>query len=513
MNFLDFMREATLNLSGTSQQRITTLLEPQKDFLYANINEWNSDAKYKEMLVAQRYYTNENDIVNRKRYYIDRKGVRQEAVNLSNSKLVHPFMRKLTNQKVNHLLGKELSLQCDNQKFSEFLSSYFDIKFLAMLKRIGKDAIVNGITWAQAYYDANGILKFKRHPSHEIKAFWADADHTTLDAIIRRYEITEYLPDGVKKDVTKIEYYTSEGVWYYILGDKGLKDDPDRGGDVKGHFIVQQDMLDKDSNPLLDEYGEPIVEKIQAVWDRVPFIPFKYNSDEISLLRWIKPMVDDYDLNTSETSNNLMDIPNSIKVVKGYDGTDKNEWSQNLAIFRTAFVGEGGDLKSLETKLDVAAIDSHLDRLRKDIYEAGNGVDTQEVSLGNASGVALRFRYVDLTSDVGDMALEFSAALKEALWFIKVDLLNKGFGDFMNEEVEIVFNTDSIVNETEVIEDAMNSVGLISDETIVANHPWVTDTKAEIDRIKKEKAVKLAEMQAEMREESQFAQEPTEDEV
>ena len=107
-------------------------------------------------------------------------------------------------------------------------------------------------------------------------------------------------------------------------------------------------------------------------------------------------MIDDYDPTTSDTSNNLQDIPNSIKVAKNYDGTDKGEFTQNLAIFRTAFVSGDGDMKVIETNMDVAAIDSHLNRLRKDIYEAGNGVDTQEVSLGNASGVALKFRYATL---------------------------------------------------------------------------------------------------------------------
>ena len=105
-----------------------------------------------------------------------------------------------------------------------------------------------------------------------------------------------------------------------------------------------------------------------------------------------------------------------------------------------------GDVKALTTPLDVAALDSHLNRLRKDIYEAGSGVDTQEISLGNASGVALKFRYADLDTDTDDMANEFTASLEELIWFIKVDLLNKGLGDFLETKFDIIFNTDGIVN-------------------------------------------------------------------
>jgi len=475
--------------------KVTNLGKPQQEFLFSIINEWQDSEKRKLMLKAQDYYMNDNDIKDRKRYYIDRKGVKQEVTNLSNSKLAHPFMRKLTNQKVNYLLSKELSIQCDDENFSNALADYINKKFLKMLKNVGRDAIVNGIAWVQVYYNNLGQLSFKRIPSEEIIPFWADADHTILEAVLRVYSITRYLPDGVKKEVVKVEYHTTQGVWYFVKGDRGLEPDPDRDEGLRGHFVISQEVKDEAGQVQVDDDGNPMVQDVEATWEKVPFVGFKYNAEEISLLKWIKPLIDDYDINTSDTSNNLQDVPNSIKVVKNYDGTDKGEFVQNLATFRTAFVSGDGDMSVVETKMDIAAIDSHLNRLRKDIYEAGSGVDTQEVSLGNASGVALKFRYADLDSDTDDMASEFAASLEELIWFIKVDLLNKGIGDFTETTFEIIFNTDSIINEHEIIEDAKNSVGVISDETIVANHPWVTDTQQELDRLAKEKEAKMAEMQ------------------
>ena len=501
MFFLNYQNSA-MNEIKNKITKLSNHGRPQEEFLFANINEFQDSEKRKTMLTAQDYYKNENDIKDRKRYYIDRKGVKQEVTNLSNSKLLHPFMRKLTNQKVNYLLSKELSIQCDNELFSEALGEYINKKFLKMLKNVGKDAIVNGIAWVQVYYDYDGKLNFKRIPSEEIIPFWADADHTILEAVIRYYTIIQYLPDGVQKEVVKVEYHTPEGVWYYIKGDRGLKPDPDRGDGIKGHFIISQEVKDKEGQSQFDEEGNPIMQDVQATWDKVPFIAFKYNSDEISLLKWVKSLIDDYDINTSDTSNNLQDVPNSIKVVKNYDGTDKGEFVQNLATFRTAFVSGDGDMTAIETKMDIAAIDSHLNRLRKDIYEAGSGVDTQEVSLGNASGVALKFRYADLDSDTDDMASEFAAALEDLIWFVKVDLLNKGIGDFTEEVFEVIFNTDSIINEEEIIKSAKESVGIISDETIMANHPWVTDTQAELDRFAKEKESKMAEMQELMKQQN-----------
>lgn len=500
----DTGRQSTEMLNINSRiKRLSNSGIPQEEFLFSSIKEFEDSETRKMMLVAQKYYRNENDITERKRYYIDRKGTRQEAKNLSNSKLVHPFMKKLTNQKISYLLGKEISFQSDDEQFAQELSLYMGKKFFRVLKNVGKDSITNGIAWVQVYYNQDGNLGFKRIPSEEVIPFWADADHTELEGIIRFYSLTEYQPDGVTKEIKKIEYHTPDGVWYYVMGDRGLKPDLDaeRDGTIRGHFIISEQVLDENGQVELDESGERKTKMAQATWEKIPFVAFKYNSDEISLLKWIKALVDDYDINTSDTSNNLQDVPNSIKVVKNYDGTDKGEFVQNLNVYRTAFVSGDGDMTTITTPLDTNAIDSHLNRLRKDIYEAGSAVDTQEVSLGNASGVALKFRYADLDADADDMANEFTAALDELIWFIKVDMLNKGIGDFIETEYDIIFNVDGIVNEDEIITDARNSVGIISDETILVNHPWVKDAQRELERLKKEKEEKFQGLQDAMGEE------------
>ena len=40
-------------------------------------------------------------------------------------------------------------------------------------------------------------------------------------------------------------------------------------------------------------------------WGRIPFICFKYNDEELPLIKYIKQLVDDYDINTSDLSNQL----------------------------------------------------------------------------------------------------------------------------------------------------------------------------------------------------------------
>ena len=55
------------------------------------------------------------------------------------------------------------------------------------------------------------------------------------------------------------------------------------------------------------------------------------------------------------------------------------------------------------------------------------------------------------------------------------------------EKIDIIFNKDILINETQSIENCAKSVGILSDETIISMHPWVKDVKAEMEKIKVQK--------------------------
>jgi SPP1 family phage portal protein len=322
----------------------------------------------------------------------------------------------------------------------------------------------------QIYYNKEGKLKFKHIPSREIIPFWADSEHTKLDALIRIYEEEEYLIDSIEKRLwERIDYYTPEGVWKY----RRLK----AGGNIvalspiegEGHFKVVKDN-----------------QEIEANWNKVPFVAFKYNRNEVSLINWIKPLIDDYDTNCSDASNNLQDIPNSIKVIKGYEDSDKEEFSKNLNTFRNVFVGEGGDVTALETPTNIDEVDLHLTRVRKDIFEFGGGVDTVNKELRDVSGVALRFQYADLDMDCSEMSQQYKYSLRQLQWFINEDLKSKGV-QFDDSSSNFLFNTAVIINETETINNLAISKDMISEKSLLEHHPWVKNVEQEIQEIEKDR--------------------------
>ncbi|MDN4069252.1 phage portal protein [Paenibacillus vini] len=438
------------------------------EIVQEEVKNWEASDERRLMLTGEKYYKVKNDVLNRKRKAIGPDGKLAEVHNLSDNRIPHGFIRKLADQKIGYLLSKPFLARTKNEAYQKILDGYFDKGFRRMLKNTGKNAINAGKAWLQVYYNEAGQLAFKLLPSQEVIPLWKDAAHTELDAAIRVYEVIEYEAKQ-EKTIKKIELWNSDGVRWY----------EGSGGEFR--FVGSGEHF----TAITEEDGQLKEEAMN--WERVPFICFKYNDEEQPLIDLIKRQIDDYDRNISDNSNNLEDLPNSMYVVKDYDGTDAAEFRRNMSIFRVAFVNGTGGINAINLDIDTEAHKAHIEQLRKDIYEFGRGVDTQSERFGNSpSGIALKHLYADLDLDANDMETEFQASMEELLWFIDKHIFNTTKVDYSNEDVEFIFNRDIIINETEAVTNAKNSIGVISDKTILANHPWVTDVNEEEKQKKKE---------------------------
>ena len=80
------------------------------------------------------------------------------------------------------------------------------------------------------------------------------------------------------------------------------------------------------------------------------------------------------------------------------------------------------------------------------------------------------------------METEFQASFEDLLWFV-----NNFVGAAEEQTVDVVFNRDNIVNETEVIA-SMVSLGVeVSNKTKLKQLPFIDDPEEEQKRVEKEK--------------------------
>lgn len=89
------------------------------------------------------------------------------------------------------------------------------------------------------------------------------------------------------------------------------------------------------------------------------------------------------------------------------------------------------------------------------------------------------------------MARRFSVAIRKFCWFAARYLEIKGAGTFDPHGVKITYNKSLLINDLELSQIAASSMGIISQETIVAHHPWVDDAQAEMARLQAEQESKV----------------------
>lgn len=444
----------------TETQRLCLLLERARgagmttaEIVGSEVDEHLHSLERRLALDGEAYYRNRSDVQNKKNAFSLR----------ANTKIEHSVLRKLVDQKTNYLLAKPFTVTTGSAAYASALNAVLDDAARAVLKSLGKEAIKKGIGWIQLYFE-EGRLRFKRLPTEQIIPEWADDEHTVLDCLIRHYPQTVY--EGRQKLVLeRAELWSAGGVERFVR----------RSG---GRFLPDVELGAREAHFAID--GSPYN------WTAPPFLWVKYCEEELPLLWFVRELIDDYNWQTSLTADVLRDVANFIYVLYNYGGESMDEFVRNLRDSRAVTMRDNGKLETIQAQINIDAVNTLLERHRRDLYDLARSVDTQDPNLGDASGQALKFRYADLDMDCNDLEIEFRAMLLRMKPFLDGYFKAAGKGDFSGEEFTVTFNRDIIINETEAIANARNSVGMISEKTIVQNHPWVEDAEEELAQLHKE---------------------------
>lgn len=434
-----------------NEERVRVLIN---DFIDSNKKRW--------MEIGTRYYQVDNDIMKplTKEQREDYK---------SHNQLAHAKYKSMVDEKVSYLLSKPYTLGHHDKKYLETVKSILENLRYTVFK-LGYESSNKGIGWLQIYLDEKGELKTMIIPSEQCIPVWHDSNHDELDYMIRAY--TEVVWQGnVRVPVTSVEVWSAKDVKYYRL---------------------VNDLLVPDPRKALDEYDGPTAhyrkDGVWTNWGRVPFVPFKNNIIEFPDIKFIKSLIDGYDHSRSETANYVDDAINYLVFVYGYGGGDKGKFMRELKEYRMALLDDktesGIDIATPPT--NVTAIKEHFEQLKHDICEDGQSINKDLDKFGSApSGVALKFLYSGLELKANAMAQEYQESFVALQYFINHYLKEKN-QPVDESPIEVTFNVDMKSDETETITNCSNSRGVVSDETILANHPWVKDAEEELKKLKEQ---------------------------
>ena len=421
------------------------------------------------MMTGRAYYEGRHEILNKKRTMIEGPSTSIELKHLPNSKIVDNKFDDLVDQKVNYILGKPIEVKTDNEE----VINIFNKSMHRTLLNVAMDSYIGGKGYLYPYIN-NGKIAFKRLKPEQVIPYWHDEEHTQIDAFVYLYEVELYNIMGIREVETHVEFYTPDRISYYIYKNGSLSVNLER--DTQGHINM--------GNLWYDWGG------------RVPLICFKGNHIEQPLINRVKCLQDALNTMYSIFADNMQeDTRNTILVLKNYDGTDLSEFRRNLATFGAVKVrtldGEGG-VETLHIEVNASNYEAIMRALKRSIIENGRGYDAKDERLSNnPNQMNIMSMYSDIDLDSNQLEVEYQAAFELMIEFINIAYAIVGGQQV--KDVEFIFNRLTPVNESEAINNCRNSIGVLSAETIISNHPWTTSTADEIERIKAEQKEAEAE--------------------
>lgn len=460
----------------------------RQSFIETEVINFIRSNRRKRMKLAEDYYLGQQKILTKIRQGVGSNGEKSTAIRyLPNTKIVDNMYSILVDQKTNYLLGKPLTVECDDESYVAKINEIFDERFHKIIRRVGMESINMGVSWLHPYISKDGILSFKRFSATEIIPYWNDIDKTELDMAIRVYQTINYDQRGGTSIVDKVEVYTTEGIEYFELTEgRTLTSDYS--------FLGNGTVSDSNKTNYLS-YSDGLTTK-EVNWDKIPLIAFRQNPHEMTLLSKVQSLLDALNQVESNFVDNILEDPrNTLLVLVNYDGEDLEEFRRNLYTYGAVKVkndeGSNGDVKTLTIQVNAENYKAVIDILKKAILTNGRGYDAKDERMNtNPNQLNIRSMYSDVDLDANMMETEYQSSFKDVLWFINTHL--KLVDSKANiPKVKILINRDILINESNVINDIVSSVGIISNKTLIAQHPYITNVNKEIKLMEEQVASEL----------------------
>mgnify|MGYP004442912777 CR=1 FL=1 len=371
-----------------------------------------------------------------------------------NSKLRFGYLNRIVRQRVSYAFGRK----CTFSKESDQISVLFDMD---TIRKCGWYIAAHGHAFLEIRFNEDGVMSgiCAHDPAH---CFEFNDSETTQRAFVVLEEVRNEF--GLKSEDEQLQVRVIEEsqdkssftITQYLYANNDIKE---------VDYIKPVTVQRRNDGKLRKFNGDLVMELFTD--------PFK-----TGVFTEIKSLVDEYDTVASETSDYLKKSPRSPIVLKGY-GTNVTEFVSNLFEYNVIPLQADGTAELLKCEQDVTAVCKHLDNVEQAMREQTGWVKTELGNIGY-SGAALRMRYADL--DIHAQHLQ--SVLKEAFDSCRLYVIDAISG--ITDDVEVAFDSDVMVNESDTVTNCVNSMDILSHRTILENHPFVSNVDVEISRLEEE---------------------------
>lgn len=418
--------------------------------------------------IGQDYYEGKHDILNYRLFYYDADGQIQEDKSRSNIKIPHPFFTELVDQQVQYMLsGDERFIRSDIPGLQNELDAYFNENenFTSELYETVTGCITKGFEYMYAYKNADGKLSFQYADSLGVIEVRAKDTDDGCDYVI--YWYIDRIEKG-HKAIKRIQVWDKDQTYFYVQDNEGkIELDSSEEINPRPHTLYKKENKEE---TYFENFGF------------IPFFRLDNSKKQVSGLKPVKDLIDDYDLMASSLSNNLIDFDTPLHIVKGFQGDDLDKLQQNLKTKKIIGIpeSEGGvEIKTVDVPYQ--ARQTKLDLDEKNIYRFGMGFNSAQLGDGNITNIVIKSRYALLDLKCNKLEIRLKQFLRKIVKIVLDEINSEQGTDYQLKDIYFKFERKVMTNasdnatiekteaETEQIKinTLLNLASTLDNETIV----------------------------------------------
>lgn len=369
-----------------------------------------------------------------------------------NNKIVNPYANYITDMMVGYFMGEAISYSgADDRAVEELQLTFTYNDEQDENSELAKDASVYGVAHEMLYVDENGATRFKRVNPKEVIIIY---DNTVENEML--YAIRHY----IDKDILTNEDY----IMIEVYGRKDIK-------------IYK--ATDKLTNITL-------VDEREHYFNLVPFVVYKNNDDEIGDFELVVSLIDAYDKLSSDSLNDFEYFCDAYMALSGMtaDQEDIKLMKEN----RVLLLDEGAKAEWVIKNTNDANMENIKNRLAEDIHKFSKcPAMTDKDFAGNASGVAMKYKLMGMENITAVKERKFKKGLQRRIELI-ANIMQLKSTSLDWRAININFTRNIPTNAAEIADLVNKLRGMVSNETLVSQLPFVEDVAAELEKLKEENA-------------------------
>lgn len=366
-----------------------------------------------------------------------------------NNKIANAYASYITDTLVGYFIGEPVTYTSNDNVLIQDLNMILEYNDEADENaELAKNASIYGVAYEMLYLsEEDKMIRFKSLNPKEVIPIFDKTVEQNLLAVMRYYEDYDYVEDNT---YTIVEVIDSKMVRRYKL-DTGLS--------------------------LLEEYPH--------YFSMVPVAIFKNNEDETGDFEQVISLIDAYDKMESDSLNDFEYFVDAYLALYGFtaDAEDIAQMKEN----RVLLMDEGTSAEWLIKQTSDAYVENMKNRLDKDIHKFAKCPNmSDEEFASNASGIAIKFKLLGTENLVSIKERKFKRGLQQRLELMSMinSVLREGF-DW--RAIDIVFTRNIPSNDTDIANMVNTLKDIVSEETLLAQIPFVEDVQNELKKLKKER--------------------------